>query len=253
MTQGMKNVIRQLHLLLQPIVSIVNLRNIPGYFWFFRDYRNYRRLGGVAKFSNLYPCLNDKTDITSIDYHYFYQAIWGLKKIKRISPELHVDVGSDVRFVGMLTVITKVLFVDIRPPRVQLDGWSNKKGTILDLPFKNDELKSVSCISVAEHIGLGRYGDPIDPEGTRKACIELSRVIAPGGDLYFGLPVGIEKTCFNAHRIHSVNTILGYFPDMEKISLSAVDENGLYIENADTNEFDKAQFINGLFHFRKRG
>src|ERR1035437_9128085 len=62
-------------------------------------------------------------------------------------------------------------------------------------------LVSVSCLHVAEHIGLGRYGDPIDPLGTNKALLELQRVLAPGGVLLFSMPVGRERVEFNAQRI----------------------------------------------------
>ena len=47
-----------------------------------------------------------------------------------------------------------------------------------------------------EHIGLGRYGDPIDPQGTEKAATELQRVLAPGGDLYLSLPIEKESRVF---------------------------------------------------------
>jgi hypothetical protein len=54
---------------------------------------------------------------------------------------------------------------------------------------------------VVEHIGLGRYGDPLDPEGTEKAMAELKRIIAPGGNLYLSVPIDdVNRTYFNAHR-----------------------------------------------------
>ncbi len=31
---------------------------------------------------------------------------------------------------------------------------------------------------VVEHVGLGRYGDPLDPDGDLKAIAELKRVTA---------------------------------------------------------------------------
>jgi hypothetical protein len=34
---------------------------------------------------------------------------------------------------------------------------------------------------VVEHIGLGRYGDPIDPDGDLKAISELKRVVQKRG------------------------------------------------------------------------
>jgi hypothetical protein len=33
---------------------------------------------------------------------------------------------------------------------------------------------------VVEHVGLGRYGDALDPKGDARACAELARVLAQG-------------------------------------------------------------------------
>ncbi len=78
-------------------------------------------------------------------------------------PARHVDVGSRVDLVGFLTAITEVTFVDIRPLEVDIEGLTPIAGSVLDLPFEDGALESVSCLHVAEHIGLGRYGDPLDP------------------------------------------------------------------------------------------
>ena len=64
---------------------------------------------------------------------------------------------------------------------------------------------------MAEHIGLGRYGDPLDPLGTRKAAAELQRVLAPGGQLLFSLPVGRPRVEFNAHRVHDPHEVASWF------------------------------------------
>ncbi len=55
---------------------------------------------------------------------------------------------------------------------------------------------------VIEHIGLGRYGDPLDARGDLKALAELERVLKPGGDLLVAVPVGRTRVQFNAHRIY---------------------------------------------------
>ena len=59
---------------------------------------------------------------------------------------------------------------------------------------------------VVEHIGLGRYGDPVDYDGDLKAIAELQRVLAPGGNLFFVVPVGQPRIMFNAHRVYSLRT-----------------------------------------------
>ena len=68
----------------------------------------------------------------------------------------------------MLTTITDVTFIDIRPLELKLDRYTGKKGSIVALPFGDGSVSSLSCLHVVEHVGLGRYGDPIDPDGSKK-------------------------------------------------------------------------------------
>jgi SAM-dependent methyltransferase len=200
---------------------------------------------------DLFPCLDDRTATTSIDTHYFYQDIWAFRKVLESGMPEHVDVGSKVDYVGFLTAVTKVTFIDIRPLEAQLDNLANLPGSILSIPYPDGSVASVSCLHVAEHIGLGRYGDPLDPLGTVKACAELGRVLAPGGNLYFGLPVGKPRICFNAHRIHSTGQILHYFEGLTLREFSFVDDGGGFTVNADMAVADSAKYGCGLFHFTK--
>jgi hypothetical protein len=60
-------------------------------------------------------------------------------------------------------------------------------------------------------LGLGRYGDPLDPMADLKAINELKRILSPNGDILFVVPVGKVKIMFNAHRIYSKQQILDLF------------------------------------------
>ena len=82
----------------------------------------------------------------------------------------------------------------------------------------------MSCLHVAEHIGLGRYGDPLDPHGTEKAARQLERVLAPEGHLFFSLPVGRPRTAFNAHRVHDPQHIPELFPALRLDAFAGVDD-----------------------------
>lgn len=199
-----------------------------------------------------YPCLFDRTAKISVDSHYFYQDLWAFKKIYALKPELHVDVGSNVNFVGFLSAFTQVQFVDIRLLEVSnIGNLECIKGTILDLPYESNSLKSISCLHVAEHIGLGRYGDQLDPLGTKKAAAELSRCLAKGGNLFFSLPVGKPRLCFNAHRIHSPGQILGYFGNLKLVELSGTDNKKRFVENIDIDILENARYACGMFWFTK--
>src|SRR5206468_9735067 len=108
-------------------------------------------------------------------------------------PDRHVDVGSHNLFANLLSAVVPVIFLDYRPLNGRLRGLECIGGSILELPFADNSVESLSCLHVAEHIGLGRYGDPLDPEGTKKAARELERVLAKGGNHYFAVPVEIGR------------------------------------------------------------
>jgi hypothetical protein len=237
---------------LHPFGRLRFIATITGYFSFFKDLTKYKKASQEKiAIADLTPMLLDKTISQPFDKQYFYQGVWAFEKIKMASPAKHVDVGAQIDLIGFLSTITFVEYIDIRVLEIDLPNYSCKKGSILQLPYNNESLRSISCLHVAEHIGLGRYGDILDPLGTVKACKELARVLAPGGNLYFSLPVGIEKVCFNAHRIHSPRTILSYFEGLELIDLSGVNDSGKFIRNISLEELERSQYAVGFFHFKK--
>ena len=190
---------------------------------FWNDYETYNQMmpmGQQLDRKYLYPCLHDDTDETIIEPIYFYQDAWAFEKIVERKPRLHMDVGSHHKYVALLSKVVPVTMVDIRPPSLELDSVKFMKGSILDLPFQDGSAPSVSSLCVVEHIGLGRYGDPLDPLGTEKAITELKRILTPGGDLYLSIPLDDEnRIYFNAHRAFAepyLETLLEPFHIVER-------------------------------------
>lgn len=105
-----------------------------------------------------------------------------------------------------------------------------------------------------EHVGLGRYGDKIDPDGDVKAMKELQRVLSPGGNLLFVVPVGKEKLQFNAHRIYSYEQIINNFSSLKLKEFSLIPDNALdngMIINADPELVKNQNYACGCFWFTK--
>jgi len=164
----------------------------------------------------VYPCLNDRNNHVNVIVDYFYQDAWAFEKIVSGNPSKHVDIGSHHKFVSLLSKVVSVTMVDLRPLPVELDSLDFRCGTILDLPYESHSLESVSSLCVVEHIGLGRYGDILDPKGTEKAIDELKRVLQPGGNLYISVPVDTSsRTVFNAHRVFFEQDLLGLVSPLE--------------------------------------
>jgi hypothetical protein len=222
---------------------------------FLLDLRAYRRLakGERVLLSDAYPCLSDRVSHTPFDAHYFYQGAWLARRLERIPTALHVDAGSSVMMVSVLSAQVPLVFVDYRPLQTRLPGILPVAGNLTALPFADSSLVSISSLHVIEHVGLGRYGDPIDPTGSGRAAAELQRVVSARGRLYVSVPVGRERVCFNAHRVFAPATIVEMFPRMKLESFSVVDDAGRFTENAALGVASALEYGCGMFEFTKMG
>jgi SAM-dependent methyltransferase len=197
------------------------------------------------------PRLSDRLPTSPFDPHYLHQAVWAAERIFAASPSEHVDVGSELTFVAILAAKLPVVFVDLRPLELEIANLRTMAGDVLALPFADGSVASLSCLHVVEHIGLGRYGDPLNPSGTRQALAELARVLAPGGNLFLSLPIGVARVCFNAHRVHDPREIVGQMSSHELLEFSAVDDAGRLRVAASLEETARLRYGCGLFWFRR--
>ncbi len=219
---------------------------------FFADHRAYKKINTNKRFSlkteDLYPRIYDKTSTTPVDPVYFYQDAWCAKKIFEHKPTHHYDIGSEAGMIGIISQFTPTTMIDIRPLNLSIKGLSFIKGSILDLPFKRGEIDSLSSICVLEHIGLGRYGDPLDSFGSEKAFKEMVRVLATGGSLYISVPVDDEnRVYFNAHRAFTRDYILELVQ-----GLTLVEEQYIYGSDMQSTYDPQKGFGTGLYHFKKQ-
>ncbi len=218
---------------------------------FLSDLKKYKKLGQNQNFKMewefIAPRIYDKTDTMLVEPVYFYQDSWCAGKVFENKPEHHYDIGSKAEMVGIISQFVPTTMIDMRPIDLQLKNLSFKKGNILDLPFKDNEIKSLSSICVIEHIGLGRYGDQLDPFGSEKSIEEVKRVLAQNGNLYISLPVDDEnKIYFNAHRSFTRDYILKSFKPLKLMEESYIYGRRIY------RDYDPdKKFGTGLFHFKK--
>jgi SAM-dependent methyltransferase len=234
--------------------KVLNAAAFPGAVsHYVSSWRAYRHLPGAEplKLRDAYPQLWDRLETSPFDNHYFHQDVWAARRVADDRPERHVDVGSRVDLVGFLTALTPVTFVDIRPLQARIPDLESVAGSVLDMPFEDRSLPSVSCLHVAEHIGLGRYGDPLDPAGSRKAAKELQRVVAPGGQLLFSGPVGAPRVCFNAHRVHDPLDVRSWFDELELESFSGVDDDGEFQQDIAPSDLVGQRYACGMYRLRR--
>jgi SAM-dependent methyltransferase len=225
---------------------------------FKKDFILFKKLDTDKRFEmnwlDIYPCLDDKTSVTYFEGHYTYHPAWAARVIKKIAPVVHVDISSTLHFCSIVSAFQDVEFYDYRPAPLKLEGLITGKTDLTNLQFDTDSIQSLSCMHTIEHIGLGRYGDMIDPNADLKAIQELKRVVTPGGNLIIVVPIGHSRLLFNAHRIYSYQQICSYFEPFTLKEFSLVPDNYLetgMIANASQNDADNQNWGCGCFWFIK--
>jgi len=201
------------------------LGQLPRYL---RDLRQWRRNGGNV--TTLFPVLSDWQDQAgSASGAYFHQDLLVARKVFNAQPHRHIDVGSRVDgFVAHLAVFREVEVLDIRPLQSRIP---NIRFLQADLMHSVASLRgctdSLSCLHALEHFGLGRYSDPIDPQGHLKGFRSLIDMVRPRGRLYLSFPVGKPVVEFNAHRVFDATEVFSW-PGADQLELECFD----YVDDA---------------------
>ncbi|MEX2592687.1 MAG: DUF268 domain-containing protein [Anditalea sp.] len=204
---------------------------------------------------DFYPCLNDNTPSTGFDRHYVYHPAWAARIIAEVKPAKHVDISSALQFCSVLSAFVPVDFYDYRPANLSLSNLNSLSADLLSLPFENNSIESLSCMHTIEHIGLGRYGDPLDYDGDIKAVNELKRVLAVGGHLFFVVPIGrLNRIFFNAHRVYTKQQVLDLFPDLVLKDFTLIPEDekdGGLVSDPNEQLLERQVYGCGCFYFTK--
>lgn len=236
---------------------------LRGYMRLRKEFRKFKKMS--EKVGNRFPVVwddvfflpNDATATTGFNVQYVYHPAWAARVLSRTRPAKHVDIASHVSFISLVSAFVPIEFYDYRPANIMLTGLTTKRGDLMALPFPDNSVQSLSCMHTVEHIGLGRYGDPLDPDGDLKAIRELQRVTAHGGDFLFAVPMGKAKLHFNSDRTYSYDQITEYFKDFEvkEFFLIPDDPQALStgcIMNATKADADAQVQGCGCFWFRKK-
>ena len=197
------------------------------------DFRRYCELAqrdGRGEDVVLARILDERDAVTPLDPWYFYQDTWAFRRVVEAQPAWLLDVGSTALLVGILAQVLPVVSVDVRPLPVTLPGLTCRKGDITALPFGDGEVPMATSLSVIEHIGLGRYGDALDPRGSERACRELQRVVAPGGRIVLSVPIAERAvTLFNMHRLLTREQVCGWLDGCELAGELTIDGGNMVV------------------------
>ncbi len=220
---------------------------------FFRDFFRIRTVKPDGVSFRLWPILDDWIRPTPYDPHYTLMGYWATRRIQENQPQHHYDVSSLLSWVANLSAIVPVTYWEFKPREIPIPDLKCLHADILNLPSPSLSVDSLSCLHVLEHIGLGRYGDPILEDGPQKAMAELSRILAPGGKLYLATPVGKPVLYFNAHRIFAPGEILEMASanGLEMLEFSYINDQGRLLMEKNPEDASEEEYGLGLYLFSK--
>jgi hypothetical protein len=170
-----------------------------------------RYLSGWLQFRKSYqgrmdflPCLGDwYEEGGTTQTEYFLQDLHIARKIHAAKPARHVDIGSRIDgFVAHLASFREVEVFDIRPVNAEIEGVVFRQADLMSpTQALHGCCDSLSCLHALEHFGLGRYGDPVNPQGYQDGLSNMVKLLASQGVFYLSVPVGQPRVEFNAHRV----------------------------------------------------
>lgn len=237
-----------------------SLRSLPFFIYDFLKFKkNYK---GSLK---LFPCLHDRYEEAGIaKSEYFWQDLLVAKWVQNAAPKKHVDIGSRIDgFVAHVASFRKIEVFDIRPINISIPGVKFNKINLMDFNslsgiYKEDGYcDSLSCLHAIEHFGLGRYGDPINPNGYKIGIENMAKLLRSGGYFYLSTPIGKQRVEFNANWVFDPRTILNIAKEnrLELKKLTIYNHiDGVYeIDINDTNisKLSKQHYNLGIFTFIK--
>lgn len=205
----------------------------------------------------MWSVLYDKYAYAGTIGNYFLQDLWAAKLIIKNGIKKHFDIGSrlDGFIAHLLAAEIDVTMIDVRDFPGEVKGLHtivDDATSLRQIPDKS--IDSLSALCSIEHFGLGRYGDPIDPEACFTCFDNMQKKLKSGGRLYLSVPVGKERVEFNAHRVFYAKTIICCFPSLklEEFSCAAA---GKIEYNVDVHKYDMdmhdGNYRYGLFRFIK--
>lgn len=252
------SILRKFYVFLSTIgIEPLKFTNLRFLFKYFDNLRTFKKLGGKA--NSHFPILSDfHQQAGYLSRHYFKQDLHVASLVFNANPARHLDVGSRLDgFVAHVASFRKIEVMDIRPLQDMIHQNISfvQANLMLENPYLADTFDSISCLHAIEHFGLGRYNDPIIPDGYITGFNNLLKMLKVGGNLYISFPIGTSNQVqFNAQRIFHPEDIFSWTSNESQIKLirfDYIDDNEILRENSSpSNQLNVSEGC-GIYTFKK--
>jgi SAM-dependent methyltransferase len=170
-----------------------------------RALNNERQHNTEKKYNSVFYQLQNRT------FHYYGKEGEALLQALNNYP---VD-GKDIIIWGLAGCNCEAIAVWKGAGRVYVVDYNkpicdNEKIEVInheEIILKDIKADFAVSYSSFEHDGLGRYGDPLSPDGDFRAMREAHKFLKEDGILFLGVPLGEDCIVWNAHRIYGKNRL----------------------------------------------
>lgn len=117
--------------------------------------------------------------------------------------------GKDVAVIGSLNPWIEAICIQfgaasITTVEYNVPNPTSQIQTMSYTEFETVENRFDTIISYSsiEHSGLGRYGDPLNPEADLITMKHCHKALKENGMMFLGVPIGKDTLVWNAHRVY---------------------------------------------------
>jgi hypothetical protein len=99
--------------------------------------------------------------------------------------------------------------------------------TVKEYEANPTQFDAALSISSYEHDGLGRYGDPINPDGDLNAMKNARAMLRKGGLMFVAVPVGLDTVVWNVHRVYGRSRLPRFLEGWEVLASFGFEDSDL--------------------------
>lgn len=146
-------------------------------------------------------------------------------------------IGKDVAVIGSESPWIEAILINAGAKSVTTVEYNTpicnhpalKTMSYVDFCKSSAKYDAVFSYSSIEHSGLGRYGDPLNPNGDIETMERIYSSLTDGGYCFLGIPVGKDHLVWNAHRIYGEKRLKLIFLDkFKEIEWFGCDKNYIH-------------------------
>lgn len=137
-------------------------------------------------------------------YHYPETDKWFYEALDKYNLEQkqYLIIGSEDPYYEGIAISRGATVTMVEYQRVTSGHPFLNTMTVEEFEKEDYEYDGAISISSVEHSGLGRYGDPLDPDGDLKSMEFLHKKLKQGALLFLSVPIGKDQILWNAHRVY---------------------------------------------------